>query len=237
MIDDVYLFDVDGTITDSRTRMDAEFQDVFVNFCKENDVYLITGSDRQKTFEQVGPTVYGLVKGIWQCNGNEYWEGNRSIRKKDFKLEYDTQHWLTNIADKSNYPGKKAGDHIERRTGMVNFSVVGRAATDQQRKDYFEWDCMVKERADIADQINRKFKDLHASVGGEISIDIAPRGNNKSQAADDLKGKYKNIHFFGDRMEYGGNDYPLALVIDLGKLGKTYRVNNYKDTLEILKTL
>ena len=120
---------------------------------------------------------------------------------------------------------------------MVNFSVVGRAATDQQRKDYFEWDCMVKERADIADQINRKFKDLHASVGGEISIDISPRGNNKSQAADALKGKYKNIHFFGDRMEYGGNDYPLALVIDLGKLGKTYRVNNYKDTLEILKTL
>ena len=94
-----------------------------------------------------------------------------------------------------------------------------------------------KERADIVEQINRKYKDLHASSGGEISIDIAPRGNNKSAAGNFLKEKYKNIHFFGDRMDYGGNDYPLALMIDLGKLGKTYRVENYNDTFEILKTL
>jgi phosphomannomutase len=237
LINNVYVFDVDGTITDSCTRMDPEFQTLFIEFCKQEDVYLITGSDRQKTFEQVGPTVYGLVKGVWQCNGNEYWENNKRVSKKDFKLDYETKHYLENIAHKSTYPGKKAGDHIERRTGMVNFSVVGRAATDQQRKDYFEWDCEVEERVDITDQINRKFKDLHASIGGLISIDIAPRGNNKSEAATVLKEKYKNIHFFGDRMEYGGNDYPLALVIDLGKLGKTYRVNSYKQTWEVLKQL
>lgn len=236
MIDDVYVFDVDGTLTQSRTRITDDFKEFFIAFCEKNDVYLVTGSDRVKTFEQLGPVIFDLVKGIWQCNGNEYWERNRQVSKKDFRMDYEVEHYLINLADKSTYP-IKAGDHIERRTGMVNFSVVGRAATIDQRKDYYDWDCRTKERADIVEQINRKYKDLHASSGGEISIDIAPRGNNKSAAGNFLKEKYNNIHFFGDKMDYGGNDYPLALMIDLGKLGKTYRVENYNDTFEILKTL
>jgi len=232
--DNVYIFDVDGTITDPRTRITDEFKEVFLDLCNKEDVYLITGSDREKTFEQIGPAVYDLVKGIWQCNGNEYWEKNRRVNKKDFAMDYETKHYLTNLAHKSKYP-VKAGDHIETRSGMVNFSVVGRAANEQQRKDYYEWDCKNKERDNLVEQINVKYKDLHASIGGEISIDIAPRGNNKSVAATVLSKEYKTIHFFGDRMEYGGNDYPLALVIDLGKLGINYRVNSYKDTMEILK--
>ena len=44
MINNVYVFDVDGTITDSCTRMDPEFQTLFIEFCKQEDVYLITGS-------------------------------------------------------------------------------------------------------------------------------------------------------------------------------------------------
>ena len=236
MKDNVYIFDVDGTITDSRKRITDEFKEVFLDLCSREDVYIITGSDRIETFEQIGPLVYEAVKGVWQCNGNEYWEKNRTVNKKDFKLEYETQHYLTNVADKSPYP-IKAGNHIEYRTGMINFSVVGRAATDHQRKDYFEWDCINNERSRIVEDINRKYKDLHASKGGEISIDIAPRGNNKSEAGNVLKEKYKNIHFFGDRMDYGGNDYPLAMMINLGKLGKTYRVNSFRDTLEIIKEL
>ena len=39
-----------------------------------------------KTFEQLGPVIFDLVKGIWQCNGNEYWERNRQVSKKDFRM-------------------------------------------------------------------------------------------------------------------------------------------------------
>ena len=36
-------------------------------------------------------------------------------------------------------------------------------------------------------------------------------------------------------MEYGGNDYPLALTIDLGKMGWNYPVESWQETWERLK--
>jgi hypothetical protein len=38
-------------------------------------------------------------------------------------------------------------------------------------------------------------------------------------------------------MSYGGNDYPLAITIELGKTGTTYPVESYKQTWEVLKEL
>ena len=47
------------------------------------------------------------------------------------------------------------------------------------------------------------FPELEASVGGQISIDVHPKGANKSQILDDLSGE---IYFFGDKTEIGGNE-------------------------------
>ena len=109
--------------------------------------------------------------------------------------------------------------------------------TNNKERNTFKWDQRNQERRNIVDEINRQYKDLHASIGGEISIDIAPRGNNKSQVANILNKEYEFIHFFGDRMDYGGNDYPLALTIDLGKMGWNYPVESWKETWEKLENL
>ena len=39
------------------------------------------------------------------------------------------------------------------------------------------------------------------------------------------------------RMEYGGNDYPLALTIDLGKMGKNYPVSVLERNLGEIRKL
>ena len=70
-----YIFDVDGTLTPSRGRMDKEFSLWFGKFCIENDVYLVTGSDRPKTIEQIGEYLYSKCKRVYQCSGNDVWEG------------------------------------------------------------------------------------------------------------------------------------------------------------------
>ena len=87
---EVFVFDVDGTLTEPRLRIDEQFFNYMLNFCKDNDVYLITGSDRQKTFEQLGFELYDACKGVWQCNGNEFWEGSREVKRK-------TLLWITNL--------------------------------------------------------------------------------------------------------------------------------------------
>lgn len=230
---EVFVFDVDGTLTDSRQPISPQFLTFMLTFCKDNDVYLVTGSDRRKTFEQIGPILYESVKGVWQCNGNEYWEKSRRVSQNEMTVDYEFKSYLDNIVQSTRYP-IKTGNHIEKRTGMINFSIPGRDSNDIQRQQYFDWDSQNHERSCIVKKMNHDYPKLHASIGGMISIDISPRGNNKSQIADILNKQYETIHFFGDRMEFGGNDYPLALTIELGKMGKTYPVTGWEQTWELL---
>jgi phosphomannomutase len=93
---------------------------------------------------------------------------------------------------------------------------------------------MSQERTYLARNIEKKFDDLNAVVGGQISIDIYPKGQNKSLIANDLKDEYELV-FFGDKTMHGGNDYPLAMMIELGNLGKTHQVDGWESTRQILR--
>lgn len=233
---EVFVFDVDGTLTESRSKIDPQFFNYMLNFCKDNDVYLVTGSDRLKTYEQLGFELYESCKGVWQCNGNEFWVGSQLQEKNDFKCSYEFKKLLKDKVANTRYP-IVTGNHIEERTGMINFSVIGRNATPEQRKDYHAWDSKYHERWLICEEINREYPELLASCGGEISIDIAERGNNKSLCHKKLIEEYDHIHFFGDKMSYGGNDFHLATTINLSNTGTNYPVESYKQTWEVLKGL
>jgi phosphomannomutase len=234
MTNPVFVFDVDGTLTPARQTIDPEFESWFYNFCQNNPVFLVSGSDRPKTLEQVGQRIYDACLGVYQCNGNEHWYHNRRVKTNGWKPSYELKHYLQNKLHHSKYPFK-TDNHIEMRTGMINFSTVGRDANQQQRQAYYEWDKKHKEREHIADELNRKFKELYASIGGHISIDIYPKGADKSQIIKDFEGVYDYIHFFGDRTEHGGNDYSIALVIQLGNLGKVNQVESWQHTWDLLK--
>ena len=106
-----------------------------------------------------------------------------------------------------------------------------------QREEYYKWDKKYYERSLLCSEINNEYPHLIAQSGGMISIDIAPRGNTKSQVADILNKKYGHIHFFGDKMDFGGNDYPLATTIELGHMGTNYPVSSWQETWEVLKQL
>ena len=72
---DKFIFDVDGTLTPSRREIDSEFAVFFTDFCAKKDVYLVTGSDKEKTLEQVGEQIYSLAKRVYNCSGNDAYEG------------------------------------------------------------------------------------------------------------------------------------------------------------------
>ena len=118
---------------------------------------------------------------------------------------------------------------------MVNFSVVGRNATPNERKLYVEYDKKTNERQLIADLFNKEFINLEAKVGGETGIDIGPKGSNKSQILKWIKDD--EIHFFGDAMHPGGNDEPLKIALDDYPKSKCYHVDNWQETASILRGL
>ena len=64
-----YIFDVDGTLTPSRQKIDPNFLIFFNSFNLINEVYLVTGSDRDKTIEQITHHLYCNCKRVYNCVG------------------------------------------------------------------------------------------------------------------------------------------------------------------------
>ncbi len=224
-----YIFDVDGTLTPSRQKIDFKFAEFFKEFCENNDVYLVTGSDRSKTMEQLGEDIYNACKKVYQCSGNQVYEGKAMVREVGWVVEPKEVVWLEDRLAESKFP-LRTGKHIEFRPGMVNFSTVGRGATLGERLLYVKFDDKNQERVKIAKKLKEEFPHLEAVVGGETGIDIFPVGRDKSQIIGDFRGPTK---FYGDRMDPEGNDYPLAQVVKhMG--GETFEVEDWKHTFKLL---
>tara|TARA_E500000178_G_C16836272_1_gene668446 strand:+ start:85 stop:792 length:708 start_codon:yes stop_codon:yes gene_type:complete len=228
-----FIFDVDGTLTPSRQKIDNDFAVFFSSFCVEHDVYLVTGSDKEKTIEQVGEEIYSLARRVYNCSGSDVWEGETHVRSDNWQPNLLVRSWLEHQLKQSKFV-LRTGNHIEQRPGMVNFSIVGRGATMGERRLYVKYDSENGERNTIADLFNKEFPDLIARPGGETGIDISPAGADKSQIIRDFKPNDKLV-FFGDRMDLAGNDYPLAKVILDNDIGTCYTVNSWKDTWKHLK--
>lgn len=229
----IYLFDVDGTLTPSRGRIDAEFGAWFSKFVENNHVCLVTGSDRAKTIEQVGDYIYFKCKRVYQCSGNDVWEGDNNIRTNDWKLPKLAQYFLEEKLEQSGF-GIRTGNHIEHRPGMVNFSIVGRNANTEQRKWYTEYEGLHMERGHIADMFNQHYPYLTASVAGETGIDIYPLNSGKEQVLTDYD-KPAILCFIGDMCEKGGNDYTISQAISKRDNSKFYNVKNWRETWDLLR--
>ena len=228
-----YIFDIDGTLTVSRAQIDPDFRVFMLSFALEHDVYLVTGSDRKKTIEQVGADLYNLSQRVYNCSGSDAYEGDKNVYRSEWKLPREVERFLEDELDYSQFVMRN-GNHIERRPGGVNFSILGRDKNPfKGRAEYIKWDKERLEREDIAYRIRNAFPGLTVALGGQTGLDIGPYGSDKSQILRDFS-KDDEIYFFGDRMEEGGNDHSLGeSVKDMG--GFTYHVKNWEETRSILE--
>ena len=230
----VYIFDIDGTLTPPRQKINKQIASFFASFCTQNAVFLATGSDYKKVKEQITKNIISKVDGIFTCMGNELWVNDEKVYFKELKIPAEVQLWLTGQLYESKYPKEKCGNiHFEHRTGMLNFSVVGRDIGKDIRSEYSNWDKISKEREKIVKNFNKLFKhyNLEACIGGEISIDIQKIGSDKGQIFDYLS-FYKTKVFFGDKCKPSGNDYSLYQKCEF-----KFSVDNWLHTSSILKNI
>ncbi len=227
-----YVFDVDGTLTPSRKQIDSEFLSFMLDFSEKHNVYFVTGSDREKTIEQVGLDLYNSAKRVYNCSGSDVYEKDVNVYRDDWELPEQVERFLQDELDFSQFPIRN-GNHIERRPGTVNFSILGRDVDPMKgREEYIAWDKIHSERKFIALRILDMFPDLYVALGGQTGIDIAPKGRGKEQIIRDFEG---GVRFYGDRMDKDGNDYSLAQAIKERGLGEVFHVYDYKHTWELLE--
>ena len=230
-----YIFDVDGTLTPSRQKIDFEFLNFLLNFAKQNDVYLVTGSDRPKTIEQIGKELYFACQRVYNCSGSDVYEKDILIYRDEWTLPSDAEEFLMDELHHSKFP-VRTGNHIEKRPGGVNFSVLGRGSEVilEEREEYVKWDINTGERKNIAERFKKRFPEIGCQVGGQTGLDISPLGCDKSQILRDFK-PINLIYFFGDKLKEGENDYPLGHAIEKRRLGMVFEVTDYHHTWDLLK--
>jgi len=229
-----WIFDVDSTLTPPRSKIDSDFEEFFYDWLLKNDTYLCSGSDIDKLKEQLTPRILNSVKGVFTCMANAYYEGGKEVYKKNFNppvgLKEDLEYFLF-----SSLYERRTGNHIEKRTGIWNYSIVGRNANGEEREHFKNWDKKYGSRKTISSYLNSRYRDtVESSIGGDISIDIYNLECDKRQVVKYLnKLDFSNVVFIGDRIYPGGNDYALAKAVEESG-GRSINVNNWKETRKIL---
>ncbi len=232
----IYVFDMDGTLTPARLPMTTDFAERFRPFIAANPVYIASGSDVKKIYEQMPEDICRNVAGLYCSMGNEFYVGGEEIYCHDFTPEVSLLERLEAYRERTKYPYPLYPNYIEKRIGMLNFSILGRDCPHEERYRYKAWDDEHNERRSIADELIPLYPQYDISLGGNISMDIVPKGFGKDQIGDHLRAAYpeNKIIFIGDRTEKGGNDYELARRLsELGNSG-IINVDNPDEVITIL---
>jgi phosphomannomutase len=241
----IFLFDVDGTLTPAKSKIKPAFKKTFLDWCREREFYIVSGGSFERIVGQVSRPIVSEAVGVFACMANAYY---KNITDNTWQLKYENKFNPTNkkkLLDALDWVVKdsafhiKTGKHYEERTGMLNFSIVGRNANMDQRKVYEEYDAKFKERVAIVEKLSPDYPELEFVVGGAVSIDIFNTGNDKSQVItkvlhDELE--TKRIVFVGDRVDFPGNDYSLAKILKKHPNGMVFSVKDWKETEDLLTT-
>lgn len=235
----LYLFDVDGTLSEPRQPITEEFASVFLDWMseKQKKVYLVTGSDIEKIKEQIFPSFIDQCEGLFTCSGNVFYSKGQKVYENTLQIPEALLENLQLYLDQSEWK-QKQGTHIELRSGMINFSTVGRDASQNLREAYTKWDNTRREREDIVQYLEDLHPDLEVAIGGEISVDIYPAGSNKGQVIEKLQERHGadvGMIFTGDKNLPGGNDWPLAQRLETMDNCQWYQVRGPEETRALIE--
>ena len=249
----VFLFDMDGTLTPAREKIERSVISSLVRLSKHARIGIVTGSDYDYVQQQMAEAFeIGGVPcdriDILPCNGTKKYEFGRG---KDFQivssvdmieeigqenynriLRYCSGWQWQIMVENKDLPF--TGTFFQYRTSLLNWCPIGRASSARQRSAWVQKDKELKIRERYSELLQAKISEYDinatAALGGSTSFDIYPKGWDKTYA---LK-HYDNheIWFAGDKCEEGGNDYHLYEA--LRGVGRSYKVATPADTIALI---
>ncbi|KAK1155345.1 phosphomannomutase 1 [Acipenser oxyrinchus oxyrinchus] len=248
------LFDVDGTLTPAREKIDPQLDAFLKNLRRKVKIGVVGGSDYNKIAEQLGEgdEVIHKFDYVFAENGTVQYKDRKLLSKQAIQnqlgeeLLQDLINFCLSYMAVLKLP-KKRGTFIEFRNGMLNISPIGRSCTFEERIEFSLIDKKEKIRRNLS-ALQEEFagKGLcFTRVRGLISFDIFPEGWDKRYCLDILETEGLDIiYFFGNETSpvflisnscslQGGNDY--EIFSDPRTVG--YTVSSPEDTVRLCKEL
>jgi phosphomannomutase len=240
-------FDLDGTLAPSKSPGPDRMLDLLGQLLDKFQVCIISGGK----FEQFQKQVLGGLEAsptrlqnlhIMPTCGTRYYKYDTSDDKwhKVYSEDFSEAE-KKKIVDALNKgfddldmrAEKTYGETIEDRGSQVTFSVLGQDIVDELGLEGVrikeEWDADNKKKNKLRDYIAPLIPDVEVRVGGVTSIDVTKKGIDKAygmrKLMEMLDISKEEILFIGDRLQEGGNDYPVkAFGID------SLEISNWEQT-------
>lgn len=218
----VVAFDLDDTLTVSKSKVDQHMADLMGELLARLDVCIITGG----RFEQIEVQVLQYLHAppgrlahlhIMPTCGTRYytWRNGSWHRNYAEDLTEDEKHRIVSVLAEGAmqlgfWERNPWGELIEDRGSQITYSALGqRAPADAKR----EWDPDGSKKQKLRDYAAERLPDLAVNVGGTTSVDVTRKGIDKAygigRLIEQLNISPDELLFIGDRLREGGNDYPV----------------------------
>lgn len=242
----VVVFDLDGTLAESKSPLEKPMSLAIKNLLKTRKVAIISGGAWPQFESQIlsklkltiaeksnlyllptsGTSFYRFLGGTW-CK----------IYSEDLdhrEISLITSAFESLLKDSAiEFPHKTWGERLENRGTQVTFSVMGQNAPLEEKR---AWDPTFTKRLSMIEKLTPVLKEFEIRTGGSTSIDVTRKGIDKSYGIKNLQ-KHLGISlcdilFVGDALFPGGND---RAVYDMGV--ECMSTSGPKQTLKIINDI
>ncbi len=243
----VITFDLDNTLAESKSPLNDAMGEQLGRLLELYEVCVISGG----RFEQFKTQMIDRLEvdnklltrlHIMPTCGTRYYRYNEETGEwnKQYAEDLDDAEKkriitvLEEAAKELGYWEKDpAGEIIEDRESQITYSALGQQALPEAK---YAWDPDDKKKRQIRDYAADRLPGLEVRVGGTTSIDVTRIGIDKAYGMKKLMAEMgleeKDILFIGDRLEEGGNDYPVkAMGIDC------VQVEDYRSTPAVVDAI
>lgn len=230
-------FDLDGTLADSKSPVTDRMVEDLNSLLDKFQVCVISGGKFEQFQKQLlsnlraDPLKLERLHLMPTCGTRYYkydvpsekWEKIYSEDFTESEKRKIIQALNKGFDDLGYREAKTYGECIEDRGSQVTFSVLGQDIVDALGKKGVElkeaWDPGNKKKLELRDYIAPLIPEFEVRVGGVTSIDVTKQGIDKAygmqKLIEMLDLSKEDILFIGDRLQEGGNDYPVkAMGID-----------------------
>ena len=243
----VVVFDLDGTLAESKVKIDLEMGLLLAQLLVNKKVAIISGASFEQIKSQLPDSiledtsvlnnllVLPLDGGSFYVYKNNNWERVYAHSLTDEEKKKIFEAFGMAFKDIGYIQTKKIyGELIEDRGSQITFSALGQHAPLEEKE---KW---AKENNNKRLVLEKKLKDyllnMEVEVAGLTSINVTKKGIDKKFGIEQII-KYLNVSkedviFFGDALEPDGNDYP-ALEAGAG----CYKVSSIQDTKKAIEHL
>lgn len=213
------VFDLDGTLAESKAALDSEMATLLGALLGIVKVAVISGGNWPQFEKQLLANLPHdeRLKNLCllpTCGTKFYqYTGDwKKIYSEDFTDDEKKKiiSSLKQVIESSGFKIAKVwGETIEDRGSQITFSALGQQAPIEEKK---KWDADFTKRKKMKVLLDKLIPEFSVRLGGTTSVDVTKPGIDKAygirKLRDTLGIAIEEMIFIGDALFPGGNDYP-----------------------------